>query len=68
MSHRGFSTRSGWRDSNPRPPEGYSLNSVLAECLAKLADSLVFTGNRAVLCLRLYSVNLGLLKLILMGR
>jgi hypothetical protein len=56
------------RDLNPEPTEGYSLNSVFTECLRNFADSLVFTGNRAVHWVQLYSVYLGRLKLILMGK
>ena len=36
-----------WLHLNQRPTEGSGLNFVFAECLGKLADSLVFTGKRA---------------------
>jgi hypothetical protein len=46
-----------WRNAREnlirRPPEGSGLNLVVTECLRKPSDSLVFTGNQAIRCLRL---------------
>jgi hypothetical protein len=58
--------RTDWsvlRHLNPRPPEGSGLNLIVAECVRKPSDSLVFTGNRVVRCLQLYVIVLGQIEM-----
>ena len=56
----GFEPATPWRVQ--------ALLLVVAECLRKPSDSLVFTGHRAVRCLRSYAVTSSQSRSFLMGK